>query len=399
MNKLKIGFLWHNVSSGNLGVGALSISNMILVERALQSLGLEGEFYTIGDGECSDTNNHAKVKSQIEHPFEHVEISVKQLLINPIKLVKFISFIKSLDLVLDIGAGDSFSDIYGPKRFVIQVFTKIVSAKFGKLSILSPQTIGPFDSSLAKIITKYIIRNTKFSFARDKISHELAIELGECELATDVAFSMPFEVKSKFKDEDGCVHVGINVSGLLLNGGYTRSNQFGLKHDYKEFIKELIENFSQEEGVKIHLVSHVIATVPSNEIEDDHLACQEIKKLYPQCILADKFTNPIDAKNYIGKLDYFTGGRMHATVAAFSTGVAVTPYAYSRKFKGLYNTIGYKRILEAKELSLEDSVNQVMSDFRDRDIMVNEIIESTVNITNLTNNYVNRLKEALRGSY
>ena len=90
---------------------------------------------------------------------------------------------------------------------------------------------------------------------------------------------------------------------------------------------------------------------------------------------------------------------MHATVAAFSTGVAVTPYAYSRKFKGLYNTIGYKRILEAKELSLEDSVNQVMSDFRDRDIMVNEIIESTVNITNLTNNYVNRLKEALRGSY
>ncbi|USH03289.1 polysaccharide pyruvyl transferase family protein [Grimontia kaedaensis] len=397
MKKLRVGFLWHNVSSGNLGVGALSISNMILVKRALKNLGLEGDFFTIGDSECTAADNHSKVESQIGHKFSHVEISVKQLLINPIKLIKFISFIKSLDLVLDIGAGDSFSDIYGPKRFIIQVFTKIVSAKFGKVSILSPQTIGPFDSSLAKLITKYIIRKTKFSFARDKISHELATELGECELATDVAFSMPFDVKNKFKDEDGFVHVGINVSGLLLNGGYTRANQFGLKHDYKDFIQALMDKFLQEKGVKVHLVSHVIATVPSNEIEDDYLACQEIKKLYPQCILADKFANPIDAKNYIGKLDYFTGGRMHATVAAFSTGVAVTPYAYSRKFKGLYNTIGYKRILEAKEVSLEEAVNLVMSDFRDRDTIVAEVAESTVNITSLTNNYVNRLMEALRG--
>ncbi|HBK7246975.1 TPA: polysaccharide pyruvyl transferase family protein [Vibrio cholerae] len=399
MRKLKIGFLWHNVSSGNLGVGALSISNMILVERALKNLGIEGEFYTIGDGECSDKNNHAKVESQINHSFHHVEISVKQILLNPVKLLKFIRFIKSLDLVLDIGAGDSFSDIYGPKRFIIQVFTKIISAKFGKISFLSPQTIGPFESSIAKKVTKYIIRKTNYSFARDKISHELALELGECELATDVAFSMPFEVKSKFSDEDGLTHVGINISGLLLNGGYTRSNQFGLKHDYKEFIKTLIEKFTQEEGIKVHLVSHVIATIPSNEIEDDYLACQEIKKLYPQCILADRFTNPIDAKNYIGKLNYFTGSRMHATVAAFSTGVAVTPYAYSRKFKGLYNTIGYKRILEAKEVTLDEAVNQIVTDFHDREVMAKEIAESTINITNLTSNYVNRVKETLRANH
>lgn len=49
--KIKIGFLWHNVSSGNLGVGALSISNILYVKDALDSIGLEGEYFTIGDNE------------------------------------------------------------------------------------------------------------------------------------------------------------------------------------------------------------------------------------------------------------------------------------------------------------------------------------------------------------
>lgn len=39
--KIKIGFLWHNVSSGNLGVGALSISNILYVKDALDSIGLK----------------------------------------------------------------------------------------------------------------------------------------------------------------------------------------------------------------------------------------------------------------------------------------------------------------------------------------------------------------------
>ncbi|MFB9136403.1 polysaccharide pyruvyl transferase family protein [Vibrio olivae] len=395
MKKVRVGFLWHNVSSGNLGVGALSISNMILVKDALESINMEGEFFTIGDYECSDPSNHDKVKSQIAHNFTHISISVKQLLINPIKLIKFIKFIKTLDLVLDIGAGDSFSDIYGSKRFIIQVFTKIASAQFARISILSPQTIGPFKSRFAEKITKFIIEKTNFSYARDTISYELASRLGKCELATDVAFSMPYQVSSRFSDIDNSIHVGINVSGLLLSGGYNRLNQFGLNHNYEEFIHKVIKEFMAYDNVKVHLIPHVIATVPENEIEDDYLACVKIKKSFPECVLASRFTNPIDAKNYISKLDYFTGGRMHATVAAFSTGVAVTPYAYSRKFKGLYNTIGYTNILEAKELCLEEAVKKVISDFNNREELKNNIMKCTSSIKKLTDVYLKTLKEVL----
>ncbi|MGJ7723542.1 polysaccharide pyruvyl transferase family protein [Escherichia coli] len=38
-------------------------------------------------------------------------------------------------------------------------------------------------------------------------------------------------------------------------------------------------------------------------------------------VVAERFTNPITAKSYISSIDFFTGARMHATIAAFSAGV------------------------------------------------------------------------------
>ncbi|EGQ9441023.1 polysaccharide pyruvyl transferase family protein, partial [Vibrio cholerae] len=109
---MKIGFLWHNVSSGNLGVGALSISNMILVNKACKEIGISAEFITIGDEEITDENNKSLVESQIGISFNHKVINVKKLILNPVLLFNYIKYINSLDVVLDIGAGDSFSDIY-----------------------------------------------------------------------------------------------------------------------------------------------------------------------------------------------------------------------------------------------------------------------------------------------
>jgi hypothetical protein len=35
--------------------------------------------------------------------------------------------------------------------------------------------------------------------------------------------------------------VGFNISGLLLNRGYTQKNMFGLKNDYRELIYSVID--------------------------------------------------------------------------------------------------------------------------------------------------------------
>ncbi|MGR3971278.1 polysaccharide pyruvyl transferase family protein [Shewanella sp. 1180_01] len=391
--KVKIGFLWHNVSSGNLGVGALSIGNMILVNQVCRNLGIDAEFFTIGDNEVTCETNKELVELQIGRKFEHITISVKELITNPIKLKSYIKMIKDFDLVLDIGAGDSFSDIYGNRRFFIQVFTKIVNAVFARKSVLSPQTIGPFKSKFAGMISRFIVRNTNLVFARDDISFQVGKAFGVCHLGTDVALSMPYSTVHEITDK---IKVGINVSGLLWNGGYTRDNQFGLAHNYKDYIKGLIENFLSIEGVEIHLVSHVIATSPVQQIEDDYTACNEVAELFPSCIVAPRFTNPIEVKNYISNFEYFTGARMHATIAAFSSGVPVTPYAYSRKFKGLYTTLGYSKVLEAKELSLQDAIKMNIDHFINRKKIKLELQGSTDKKNQLTGKYTDALEGMLK---
>lgn len=52
------------------------------------------------------------VEQQTGINFTHIPFSVKQLLLSPAKLWRYHNLINSLDIVLDIGAGDSFSDIW-----------------------------------------------------------------------------------------------------------------------------------------------------------------------------------------------------------------------------------------------------------------------------------------------
>ena len=56
---------------------------------------------------------------------------------------------------------------------------------------------------------------------------------GEIIEASDVALRLPYDPPPA-RPEGGAVRVGINVSGLLMSGGYTRDNMFGLQMDYPQ---------------------------------------------------------------------------------------------------------------------------------------------------------------------
>ena len=62
--------------------------------------------------------------------------------------------------------------------------------------------------------------------------------------------------------------VGVNVSGLLLIGGYDRKNMFGLGIDYRRLILEVIRVLIVERGATVLLVPHVFG----DHIESDERA-------------------------------------------------------------------------------------------------------------------------------
>ena len=58
--------------------------------------------------------------------------------------------IQKCDAIIDLTYGDSFSDIYGMKNFVLYSVPKLVTEKLHIPLILGPQTYGPFKSKMAR---------------------------------------------------------------------------------------------------------------------------------------------------------------------------------------------------------------------------------------------------------
>ncbi|MCU0839474.1 MAG: polysaccharide pyruvyl transferase family protein, partial [Rhodospirillales bacterium] len=277
-----------------------------------------------------------------------------------------LSVLRSCDVVCDIGGGDSFTDLYGLRRFAMQWTEKQLALATGRPLILSPQTIGPFRRGWARVLAARVLRRCRQVVVRDRLSLDFVLELAPESTvieATDVAVRLPYQPQPRAVD--GRVRIGINVSGLLFNGGYTQDNMFELKADYPELVRTLVRRFAAVADAEIHLVSHVISE--RFVVEDDFRVSEALAGEFPGVILTPRFHGPSAAKSYISGLDFFCGARMHACIAAFSSGVPTVPIAYSRKFTGLFHSLGYAAIADCRTQSTAEAAETVLAAFADRE--------------------------------
>ena len=133
----------------------------------------------------------------------------------------------------------------------------------------------------------------------------------------------------------------------------------------------------------IHLIPHVISS-PNSTIDGDWDECKEIHMKYSGTILAPKFEDPMEVKGYIANMDIFIGARMHSTIAAFSTGVVTIPFAYSRKFQGLYDNLGYPYYIDGTVLNTEGAFDKTM-----------ELIDQKQVLSQVQKKAMNRISEKL----
>lgn len=344
--KLRIGLAWQTVFTDNLGVAALSEANIWLIKSAAKEVNVELDFIEF----CPQASGIYKEVSFIE---KADSISFKQILLGKSAYLKQI---KECDLIIDIGQGDSFSDIYGLKRFIYLAFSKIACGLFRVPLILAPQTIGPFESNLSSFLALLCFKFSSVVLPRDNMSYERAISLSNksnIKQSCDVAFYLPYN-EDEFQHLSQNKKIGLNVSGLLYNGGYEGNNQFGLKLNYRDLIDKILFKLVSEYDFEIHLVGHVNSD--KYLVEDDYRVVQSLAKKYKGVKVAPRFETPSEAKSYISKMNFFSGARMHSCIAAFSSGVPVLPMAYSRKFNGLFGSLNYNYILDLKAVDIDEGV-------------------------------------------
>ena len=96
-------------------------------------------------------------------------------------------------MVIDIGAGDSFADIYGAKRLTRMFFLKYLTHLAGTPLVMAPQTIGPFTKTWSKWAARVSMRLCAVVASRDSMSTQAARALGCNDVieASDVALRLP----------------------------------------------------------------------------------------------------------------------------------------------------------------------------------------------------------------
>jgi len=374
MKKIKIILANAPINNGNRGCVALSITSLKIINDILFAKGIEADIY-LPDSAVQEDGPQAYHIEGFED-FKYIACnyppagfkSLVKAMLRPKKNLNALKVFKDCDYIMDIGQGDSFADIYGARRFAMIDKIHKLARLFHKPYCLLPQTIGPFNDEGIRRKASKSIEKASLVMARDEQSYNYVKEISQNQnrLAQyiDVAFLLPYK-KELF--DGNYIHVGLNISALLWNGGYTRNNQFGLKVDYPTLVRSIVNHFLSNENVILHLIPHVVEA--ERGVENDYAICYDVQKEFrnSRLVLAPFFLGPCEAKGYISGLDFFMGARMHATIAAFSSGVPVVPMAYSRKFNGLFeDTLDYKHMVDLKQDSNEIILKTIISFYDQR---------------------------------
>ena len=373
---LTIGLCWHSPNSANLGIGALTLGNMALIREVAVAASTAVRFIIIG---FVDPGKPYYVQGD---DVEIVALSGKAMLPGG----ALWQAVAQCDVMIDIGGGDSFTDIYGDKRFTYLWLTKFATIARRVPLLFAPQTIGPFTRQPHQSLAAWSMKRATAVVARDPQSFAAAKEIAPSAKllqATDVAFALPYQ---RIDHGAGEYHVGINVSGLLFNGGYSGRNEFGMTVDYPAFTRGLISALMARQGMRVHLVSHVNSdTLPQ---DDDRPVAQQLAREFPGIIVAPEFADPVEAKSYIAGLDFLVAGRMHACIAAHSTGVPVVPVAYSRKFSGLFaGVLNYPHIVPVTGMETEEAVAYALDKFDQREDLRSDIMASASTVSGFLSDY------------
>lgn len=404
--------------TGNMGVHALTYATIKCVlaqlpdaEITILDYGYRPKEYNLRIGDKSTTI-----------PLVNMRFSKKFYLKNNIVMLLFFSYILKLmpflflrkriiennsclravlnaDIVADISAGDSFSDIYGMGRFFYVSLPKMLAIMLKKNLVLLPQTIGPFKGILAKAIARYILNRASIIYSRDHSglseyanSSQRRIANGKAWFCYDVGFALEpakpdsIEIASLLKTrEKRHVVVGLNISGLLYNGGYTRNNMFGLRIDYRQIILKVITLLMEKENTIVLLVPH--AFHPPEHIESDQGVCAQVYDLlrarYGSRIEVVRGSyNQSEIKYIIGMCDLFIGSRMHACIAALSQNIPAVGIAYSKKFKGVMDSVGVGSfVADPREMEEQEILNVINRAYAERSSIRNHLEQTMPDVS------------------
>jgi polysaccharide pyruvyl transferase WcaK-like protein len=148
---------------------------------------------------------------------------------------------------------------------------------------------------------------------------------------------------------------------------------FNLKLDYREFLNRLVISILEQESTEILLVPHTFA--PPSSVESDPDACTQVRcsaapNLQGRIHLVSREYDQSEIKCIIGLCEFFIGSRMHSCIAALSQEIPTIGVAYSKKFKGVFESIGVGDwVVDGRSVDAGTAVEKVRASLNKKDEM------------------------------
>lgn len=261
--------------------------------------------------------------------------------------------------ILDVSGGDSFTDLYGAKRFRTMVLTKRLALDSGKTLILLPQTLGPFRDPRARAEAVEVLAAARAVWVRDAGSYRFlqdtlgaAFDPERHRLGLDMAVALPqmapqaglsARVSGWLDAGRDAPVIGLNVSGLLALNAEAAQKTFGLadRHDHQlDMACRAI--LTANPDLRLLLIPHVHQAIGA--AESDLAAARALRARLgdhgDRIEIIDSPLNAMELKWVLARLDWFAGARMHATIGAFSSGTPTLGLGYSDKTAGVFDQCG-----------------------------------------------------------
>lgn len=406
--KVTIGLLGASFDTGNMGVSALAESSI----KCILHRWLDAEVFILGSTSEERTYQLELMGKQVRVTAIPIRFCKNIFLPNHFLVLllcvlaarvlprqwtqrylvgrnRYFAVMTRVNLLADITAGDSFSDIYGMRRFVLGFLQKWLVLKFRRPFIMLPQTYGPFRRKLTRCMAKSIIRQATVAYSRDKGGIRYLARLadgprGKFRFVPDLAFVLDSrrprnidEILPPKTGDPNSLLVGVNVSGLLFHGGYDRNNMFRLESDYRQLICDVVKMLLKYDGTTILLIPHVFS--PSGTVDSDPDACEEVFDIFRGkydgrlFLLGGKYDQN-EIKFIIGRCDFFVGSRMHACIAAMSQYIPTVGLAYSKKFHGVFESVNLGNcVVDASSCDGQNMLEMIESAFKQRNQIHNQL--------------------------
>lgn len=306
------------------------------------------------------------------------------------------------DVIIDL-SGDMQTEDYGVHVTYSHYLPLLMGLAAGKPVILCAQSIGPF--KWTKLIARWIMNRVSVVTVRDSISYDYLESIGvnksQFYLTADMAFllrpSLDKDVDSILQSEGISIEnkriLGVSLS-TLCESKFDNNNPVSKSIRFQELMAKCIETVCEEYDLTPLFISHVTGPVAT---KDDRVICKQVaQKIKRESYVLNGNYRPNELKGVISRSHAFIGTRMHANIAALSSGVPILAISYSHKTPGIMKMFGQEdQVCSIERFTESELLLKAREIINDRDNIIDELTEKIVTVKAESERNIEFIKSAI----